>query len=165
MNETSAHILLQPSLLDRLTDTDPEKRSESRERRVLSPQRLKAAVLRDLGWLLNTGNLDTVRDLTEFPEVRKSVVNFGMPDLSGQTVAGADANELERGVRQAIIDFEPRIDPKSLHVAVGVDKDKMNRLSMTFVIEGDLWAEPMPVPLYLKTAVDLETGDVVVSES
>ena len=72
---------LQPSLLDRLTDTDPESKTESRERRVLSIQRLRAGVLRDLGWLLNTGHLETIEDLDEFPDVRNSVLNYGIPDL------------------------------------------------------------------------------------
>ena len=50
---------LQPSLLDRLTDDEPEEKAESRDQRVLSFQALKQCVIRDLEWLLNTGSLDT----------------------------------------------------------------------------------------------------------
>ena len=50
---------LQPSLLDRLTDSAPDTKRESRDRRVLSMRRLRSAVLRDLAWLLNTGHLET----------------------------------------------------------------------------------------------------------
>jgi type VI secretion system protein ImpF len=60
---------LQPALLDRLTDDEPDRKVESREQRVLSVQRLKAALLRDLAWLLNTGHLETVQDLDDYPEV------------------------------------------------------------------------------------------------
>jgi type VI secretion system protein ImpF len=37
------------------------------------------------------------------------VLNFGLPDLSGMTVSGTDVAALERTLRQAISDFEPRI--------------------------------------------------------
>jgi type VI secretion system protein ImpF len=44
---------LQPCLLDRLTDDQPEKHEESRTQRIVSLQRYKAGVLRDLEWLFN----------------------------------------------------------------------------------------------------------------
>ena len=37
-----------------------------------------------------------------------------------------------------------------------------NRL--TFEIEADLWAQPYPERLYLKTEFDLERGSIVLSE-
>ena len=66
---------LQPSLLDRLTDKAPDTKSESRDRRVLSMRQLRQAVLRDLAWLLNTGQLETTDDLEPYPQVRDSVMN------------------------------------------------------------------------------------------
>ena len=45
---------LQPCLLDRLTDDEPGKREESRGQRIISLQRYKAGVLRDLEWLFNS---------------------------------------------------------------------------------------------------------------
>ena len=155
---------LQPSLLDRLTDTDPEGKTESRERRVLSIQRLRAGVLRDLGWLLNTGYLETTEDLDAFPEARQSVINYGMPDLSGLSASSSDTVRLEKAVRKAIVDFEPRINSRSLKVSINIDNDEMSRNSMVFKIEGELWAQPTPLALFLKTEVDLETGDVTVTE-
>jgi type VI secretion system protein ImpF len=156
---------LQPSLLDRLTDVDPGNHSESRERRVLSVQRLKAGVLRDLAWLLNTAHLETTEDLQGHPHVRDSVLNYGVPNLSGLTVSGMDTARLEKSVREAIVKFEPRINSRTLKVTVLVDRTRMSRNSMTIRIEGELWAQPAPLPLYLKTELDLETGDVEVRES
>ena len=42
-----------PCLLDRLRDDDPKNTEESRNQRVISAQRYKEAVLRDLRWLFN----------------------------------------------------------------------------------------------------------------
>ena len=63
MAELSLQERLQPSLLDRLTDNEPDSNDESRAQRVLSLNRLKRSVLRDLAWLLNSGNLANTEDL------------------------------------------------------------------------------------------------------
>ncbi len=165
MAELTPQERLQPSLLDRLTDKAPDSGSESRDHRVLSMQKLRAAVLRDLAWLLNTGHLETTDDLDRYPEVARSVINFGMPDISGLSVSGVDTADLEKAVRDAIVKFEPRITADTVRVTVVRDGKKMGRNALTFNIEGQLWAEPTPIALYLKTELDLETGDVSVRDA
>ncbi|MGR9117609.1 MAG: type VI secretion system baseplate subunit TssE [Gammaproteobacteria bacterium] len=155
---------LQPSLLDRLTDDAPEKKQESREQRVLSLNRLRQCVLRDMAWLLNTGSLDAVENFEGCPFVANSVINYGIPDLAGTTLSGADVHEIERRVRQAIWDFEPRILRDSLKVTVTAVDDQMNHNAMLFDIEGDLWAQPLPLRLYLRTELDLETGNMEIMD-
>ena len=156
---------LQPSLLDRLTDDMPEARTESREARVLSLTQLRASVMRDVAWLLNTVNLAASQDLSSFRDVEHSTVNFGIPEMAGRSAAGRNIKELERAVRQALIDFEPRILRDTLRVTVRLQPDQMSRHALTFVIEGDLWAQPVPLNIYLKTEVDLETGTVTVTDT
>ena len=87
---------LQPSLLDRLTDDEPEKKSEPKERRGLTHAKLRKSVLRDLNWLFNSSNLASVQDLDDSPEVGKSVLNYGLPGFSGHTISGVDIPEIER---------------------------------------------------------------------
>src|SRR5688572_21133531 len=87
---------LQPALLDRLTDDEPEKLHERREHRVLSKSKLRQAVLRDLAWLFNATRLEAGTDLSSAPHVRRSVVNFGLPALSGRAASSIDVIDLER---------------------------------------------------------------------
>lgn len=155
---------LQPSLLDRLRDDEPEKKKESRDKRVLSLRKLREGVFRDLTWLLNTGNLTSVTDLDDAPHVARSVLNFGLPELSGLSAAGLDVGAVERVLRQAIWDFEPRILRETLQVRVVVEEERMSQNSVVFEIEGQLWAHPIPERLFLKTEVDLETGSVSLNE-
>jgi type VI secretion system protein ImpF len=155
---------LQPSLLDRLCDDEPANSQESREQRVLSVRRLRQSVLRDIAWLLNAVSLESVQSLEKFPEVAKSVVNFGIPDLSGHTISSDDLAVIEKKIRKAIIDFEPRILPNTLLIKV-ISTDAYNHNAMNFDIEGDLWMQPLPLRLYLKTQLDLETGNVVVMDT
>jgi len=164
MAELTNKERLQPSLLDRLTDDEPGRATESREERVLSPARLRESVRRDLSWLFNSTHLQAMRDLREFPWVARSVLNFGIPDVTGRTVAGLDTAGLEQTVRQAILDFEPRLLRPSLRVRLVMDEQQMNHNALAFDIEADLWAQPLPLRLYLRTAFDLESGRVEVTE-
>lgn len=164
MAELTQRERLQPSLLDRLIDDEPDKAAESRDKRVLSIRQLRAAVLRDLAWLFNTSPLESVEDLAPYPEVRRSVVNFGIPDLTGRTASNVNMQELERTLRQVIWEFEPRLMRSSVKVRLIVNEDQMNHNALVFEIEGQLWAQPAPLHILLKTELDLEAGLVKVTE-
>jgi type VI secretion system protein ImpF len=164
MAELAPRERLQPSLLDRLTDDEPDKLVESRERRVLSLRSLREGVLRDLAWLLNTTNLFSVTATARLPHVANSVLNYGMPDISGMSVAGLNLVDLERGIRQAIWDFEPRLIRGSVVVrASALDAGEHNKIM--FEIEGDMWAQPYPERLYLKTELDVDRASVRLLDS
>nr|WP_245188161.1 type VI secretion system baseplate subunit TssE [Frateuria flava] len=156
---------MQPSLLDRLTDDEPGKAEESREKRVISANRLRDCVSRDISWLLNCVNLGTSVPLDDYPDVARSVLNFGIPDLTGAALSGVDADALQRLIREAILAFEPRLTASTLQISVKVDDQRMDGQSLTFHIDSQMWAQPIPLNLYLKTEVDLETGNFRVSES
>ncbi len=153
---------LQPSLLDRLTDDAPSDTQEPRERRLLSLRKLREGVLRDLGWLLNCVNLAATTDLSSYPAVTKSVLNYGMPDLTGMTVSSLDLKSIERLVKQVIVNYEPRILPHTLKVTMRGSDQETGHNTVGFDIEGELWAQPVPIKLLLKTDLDLEAGFVNV---
>lgn len=163
MAELTQRERLQPSLLDRLKDDEPHQQQESREKRVLSARALRKAVVRDLEWLLNTGQLSSVQDLEAYPLVAKSVLNYGTPDLAGQNLSGLDVATLERTLRDTICNYEPRLLRNTVKVRLSVNSEQMNLNAVTFEIEGKLWAQPMPTPLYIKTEIDLELGEVKVT--
>jgi len=158
MAELTSKEHLQPSLLDRLTDLNPDRKTDTIEERVMSLRRLKESVIRDLEWLLNTGSLDTSHDLDDFPQVQRSVLNYGIQDIAGGSASGKDTTTMERDLKQSIIDFEPRILPGSLRVGVKIDDTEMSAQTLIFEIQGELWWQPLPERFYLKTTLDLETG-------
>jgi type VI secretion system protein ImpF len=156
---------LQPALLDRLTDEEPDKKLEPRERRVISKARLRQAVLRDLAWLFNTTKLESAAAMARFPHVRRSVINFGLPALSGQTASNIEIQDLERDLRQAITDFEPRILPETLQVRALVEISALDHHNVIGIeISGQLWAQPVPLELLIRTEIDLETGKVQIAD-
>ncbi|MBZ0171480.1 MAG: type VI secretion system baseplate subunit TssE [Phycisphaerales bacterium] len=165
MAELTPTERLQPCLLDRLTDDEPDKSAESREKRVFSTRQMRSAVLRDLNWLLNTAQKMGPQEEAETPEVCTSVINFGVPDLCGVTSGGIDIVALERTITRAIRAYEPRIRPGTLRVTARVREAEMSGNALTFEVRGDLWAQPIPEPMFIRTEIDLETGQYVMEES
>lgn len=176
MPELTPQDRLQPALLDRLTDDQPDKTQETRERRVMSKAQLKQAVLRDLAWLFNASRLERAAspldgrlpagdDLSDAPEARRSVINFGLPPLSGRAAVSMDIVDLERAIRQAIVEFEPRILPTTLRVKAIVTTSAVDHHNVIGVeINGQLWSQPVPLELLVRTEIDLETGKVEIAD-
>ncbi|MCM2251778.1 MAG: type VI secretion system baseplate subunit TssE [Ramlibacter sp.] len=164
-SERSEGDRLQPALLDRLTDDEPGQRTEPLQNAVVSKGRLKRTVLRDLAWLLNTTAHHTGDQLSSYPEVRKSVVNFGIPVLSGKIFSGVDWRELEHQIRDAILAFEPRILPDTLTVKALTPTDALGHHNLLqFELHGELWSVPYPLELLLRSELDLETGHVTLKD-
>ncbi|MCC6425509.1 MAG: type VI secretion system baseplate subunit TssE [Phycisphaerales bacterium] len=166
MSELTASERLQPSLLDRLTDDEPKASVESRDRRVMSMRMLRRAVLRDLAWLLNCPCKPQTDEINDYPLAAKSVLNYGMLDLTGLTVSGMSPERVVGMVRDAIQTFEPRIVGPSLEVRV-VELDAgsgAGHNGFAFEISGQLCPLPMPEALYIRTEIDLETGRCDIKE-
>lgn len=165
MVTSRARDRLQPALLDRLTDEEPDSQVESVDSRVITRNRLRDLVLRDLSWLLNTTAPGDALDWSAAPHARNSVLNYGLPAFSGLSTSGIDLVQLQSRVRQAILDHEPRVLPATLNVEVVMSNSQLDQHNLIgFRISGQLWAQPVPLELLLQTDVDLETGRVAVSE-
>ena len=129
---------------------------------ISSLTEIRACVKRDLNWLLNASQYEPQDELQNYPDIERSVLNYGIQDLTGKTVSGVDLHNMERMLQQVIINFEPRIIKKTLSVRVVVDKIMFDHNAVIFEIEGQLWAEPQPLHLHLRTEFELESGDVSV---
>ena len=164
MAESTNRERLQPSLLDRLTDLAPENRRESLDQQSLTMTQLRQAVLRDIAWLLNTSNLAAVEEIDGFPRVAASTLNFGVPGFTGMVGAGERTQVLESAIKEAITRFEPRIRPGSLQVRARQGGDDEAVPTLVFEIRGELWAQPVPLQLFLETSIDIETRLAVVTD-
>jgi len=133
--------------------------------RVISKQKLREAVLRDLQWLLNATRLKDQHALATYPEVERSVVNYGMPGFSGETASRVDVTDLEQQIRDAILRFEPRILPDTLRVEALAQDSPLDWHNVVSVqIQGHIWSQPVPLEILLHTKMDLESGQVELSE-
>ena len=159
---------LQPALLDRLCDDARGERSEldaDHTPRTMTKAQLRQAVLRDLGALFNAVQpLGAAADA--YPNVAASVLNFGLPALSGQLASALDVQVLERAIRVAILRFEPRILADTLQVrALEASSVLDTHNVIEFEIRGHLWSQPVPLEILLRTQLDLEVGQVEVTDA
>jgi type VI secretion system protein ImpF len=158
MAELMPRELLQPCLLDRLTDDDPQNTREGRHERVVSLKQFRQAVLRDLRMLLNSKRRPPEDPIYDFDWAATSVLNYGIPEVCGHTTSETEPAELERFIRLALETFEPRIAAGSLRVRVIVPEKPEAGRALTFEIAGDVWAHPAPDHLLVETELDLESG-------
>jgi type VI secretion system protein ImpF len=156
---------LQPALLDRLTDDHPLERQEVDDRRVMSKQQMRQAIQRDLSWLFNA--VQPLGKIAEtHPVLADSVLNFGLPALSGQLASKIDISLLERAIKHAILRYEPRILPDTLEVHALEASSVLDTHNMIeFEIRGHMWAQPVPLEILLRTQLDLEAGQVDVRDA
>jgi type VI secretion system protein ImpF len=162
MAEALSRDRLYPSLLDRLIDDEPGRATEARENRSTSLQRLRENVLRDLNWLFNATSSSI--DFDGDPLLTGSVINYGMPPLAGRPASQYDLGELSRVLRDVILRFEPRIIAHTLKVSAERNNGDTHNV-LGFRIEGQLWSQPIPLEIFMRTEIDLESGMTQVVES
>ncbi|MGH7994762.1 MAG: type VI secretion system baseplate subunit TssE [Opitutaceae bacterium] len=162
MAELTSIDRLQPCLLDRLTDEQPKVQVESRLQRIVSNARFRDGVLRDIRWIFNSQRHRDDEALSEFPQVERSVFNYGLRDLAAVIANSGDIKELEREITETLLLFEPRIIRRTLEVHVFRAEEagaEANPHRISLRISADLWAQPAPEKFFAKTTIDLETGD------
>ena len=160
---------LQPALLDRLIVKSEAERVKdpdaNDDRRVMTKAQLRAAVLRDLGWLFNATQ-PLGREADGNPLLAGSVLNFGLPALSGHLASQVDIGTVVRSIHDAIVRFEPRILPETLEVRALEATSLLDTHNVIeFEIRGQLWSEPVPLEILLRTQLDLEAGQVQVRDT
>src|SRR5438132_350924 len=106
-----------PSILDRLLDAEPGNTREPLADHFQNLRELEAVVARDLELLLNTKRESLAELPTEFTEVNRSLVTYGLPDFTDFSLDSIeDRSRILRTVEQAITNFEPRL--QNVHVAI-----------------------------------------------
>ncbi len=141
---------------------------------VVTPDLLREAVRRDIEMLFNierleTGYLLSERELAgtitpqdllaDYPQVRRSVVNYGVPAFSGRQGADFDTDLLARELVEILRIYEPRLRPDTIRVKV----TKSHKTGLRIGIEALLMLNPVPERLRLFTMIDLDNGQATTS--
>jgi len=145
-------VLATLSVLDRLIDTDPKNNAEASLTRSESVRRLRAAVRRDIEWLLNSRSIAVPPDAALI-ELNKSAYVFGLPDISSiQLSSHIEQNKLLASIERAIEIFEPRM--KDVRVIPMLDASAKSIQRLDFRIEGLLLMDPAPEQVSFDTSLD-----------
>lgn len=155
MARTHGDVTVTLSVLDRLIDEEPKTQVEAPLSGPQSVRLLKRAVLRDLGWLLNTRRIaDSPED--SLKELQQSVYLYGLPDFSAYAMASpADRAKLVRQLGEAIRTFEPRLANVQIHP---LESPSVGLQELRFRIEGLLLMDPNPEQISFDTVIELKSS-------
>lgn len=152
---------VQASVLDRLTDEDPQGSVDPRVSYLDSLRAFKAGVQRDLEWLLNTRRASGV-DVEQLEEVRKSLYCFGMPDITSMSADSLDARtQLLQQVEDALALFEPRL--AQVNIAMTEVEGEQRRRELRFIVEATLRLDPTPEQVMFDTVLHFASGQIDVA--
>ncbi len=141
---------------------------------IVTPDVLREAVRRDIEMLFNIERFESSyllseRELTtttlpedlldDYPEVRRSVVNYGVPSFSGRHGSDFDPDVLSRELVEVLRIFEPRLKRDSVKVKVSAN----DKTGLRIEIDALLMLSPVPERLRLSTMIDLDNGRAVTS--
>ena len=132
-----------------------------RPRQVITEQVLRREVARDLDALLNTVAMESTVEMADTSYARKSVLNFGLPDISPLTIDSMAIKRIPDEIRAAVVNFEPRLASASLQVERDMTVDSAE-LRIRFVVRADLTCYPVQVPVEFVADI-VESGKIVVN--
>ncbi|MBV8048540.1 MAG: type VI secretion system baseplate subunit TssE [Paludibacterium sp.] len=159
MEYVSRHTTVQPSIIDRLLDDAPDNPQRDAVQYFDVP-RLKAALARDLEALLNTRFADPDGSLADFPEAEHSMLQFGIPDLSGLSLLNPEHRETLRDrLRRAIERHEPRLGG----VRVSLDAPRELERHLRFRVDAILKVHPHRPPVMFDATLQLSSNVYRVS--
>jgi type VI secretion system protein ImpF len=151
---------VQPSVLDRLTDEDPQSSQDPRITYAESLRQFKRTVQRDLEWLLNTRQIPFPAP-EEFPELRASLYNYGIPDITSMSRDSLDARtQLLSQVEEALRVFEPRL--ANISISVVEVEGEAHRRELRFIVDATLRLDPTPEQVMFDTVLHFTSGQIDV---
>ena len=139
------------SLLDRLTDDDPDNQQEVPLTGRKLDRALREAIRRDIEGFLNT----RCRPLPVDPALQQAqhtIVDYGIPDFMGQSLAAErQCKQFLRRIGDALRAHEPRFKSVDVEIADGLDPVER---SFRFRIRAVVYAEPAPESLSFDSRVE-----------
>ncbi len=133
-------------------------------RATISEQNLRREVGRDLEALVNAIALESTLDLEGHEKVKRSILNYGLPDIIHRTIDEAGVGEIEGEIAAALRAYEPRLVPGTVAV-LRAGEDEKDALKVRFLVRADLLCTPVNVPVEFIADVELDSGGVVVKKA
>lgn len=143
-------------LFDRLADDETWVSWEPRPRRTLDRMGLRDSVRRELEQLFNTRSPLPVHHLSPGD---RSVIDYGIPDLSEYAPRNADDRSLlAETLRRAIVAFEPRLS----EVRVRMSEQQVAARTLVAVVDAAILVDDVREPVSFELVVGLNDGKVLV---
>jgi type VI secretion system protein ImpF len=130
-------------------------------RAAITESKLRHEISIDLDALVNTINLNSSLDLAPFEHVRRSVLNYGFPDVQNKSIDEYRVSSIKDELAQVLLAFEPRLLKQSILVERDESLDKAE-LKVRFLVRADLNCEPLNIPVQFVADIELDTGKIAI---
>jgi type VI secretion system protein ImpF len=151
--------LKRPNWREKEAHRSPETISRAAQRTPITDSVLRHEVMRDLEALMNCVSIDSTVDLADFPAAKRSILNFGFPDIGRRTIDDLEARGLETEIKNVLCTYEPRLVASSLRIARDRRIDPIE-LRVRYIVRADLLCEPLNVPVEFVADVEVTTGKI-----
>lgn len=158
---TNTKTSMPASLFDRLTETSPSQRSQATaERGELPIADLESAIYRDLCWLVQSTRFDCTSNLSRWPNVQRSVLNYGIDVFAGKITNNPDLPQIEASIKRSIECYEPRLQKGTLVVQATQGNSNLDHREIHVQIYGTFVHVQQAIPIALQLFIDTDTGRV-----
>jgi type VI secretion system protein ImpF len=134
----------------------------SSPRNVVSESTLRQELAEDLGSLFNTVNMASAEDLRQAPFVLRSILNYGLTDLTAISIDEHAVEDIGAELRTVLASYEPRLIAET----VAVERDRTvdeTSLKIRFNIHAEMFATPVDVPVEFIADVEIDSGKLKIS--
>jgi type VI secretion system protein ImpF len=148
-----------------LRDEEGERVIASRRistRAAITEPVLRREVAHDLEDLLNTVALESSLALDEYQSVRRSVLNYGLPDLVHRSIDENSLDNIKDEIKTALVHYEPRLLAETIRIERDANIDHA-QLKIRFVANAELICQPVNVPIEFIAEVELDSAKIQIS--
>ena len=123
---------------------------------------LRQVIQRDIVWLLNDIQFEAAVPLDDYPEVRTSVLNQGLPELTGRALDSDTMARRAEEITAALRAFEQRLRPETIRVVFDTSRVETEN-KLYFAVSGEMRNALEESWVQFKTTVDLDDGRIEVA--
>jgi type VI secretion system protein ImpF len=136
----------------------------SSPRSSVSDAMLRQELAHDLTTLLNTVHLEAADNLANLDHVRRSILNYGVPDLTRITADDIVADGLASQIVDLLRKFEPRLVPDTIRVKPEARPDDAAGL-IRYHVTADMISTPVDIAVEFIADVEAGSGKMKVSRA
>ena len=130
-------------------------------RNAVSEQLLKQELSDDLAALLNTVNLSAAENLDGFDFVKKSILNFGVGDMTAFSAESGATDRIQAHLKEVLQRYETRLVGGTIEVHKSVEFDEVNT-RLSFHLAAEMYAAPTDIPVEFVTDIESYSGKMNV---
>lgn len=133
-------------------------------RRGMTEAEFRQSILESLSDIVSTIDLQSALDLDGLPHVTRSVINYGLFDITHLTSDDANFSDIERNIVGALTFYEPRLIAQSIAVTTSTEFNDVSQ-KLKIAVHAEASHDRHVVPLEFVAEIDLGSSKVTIGRA